>query len=72
MNVKDGGKHPFMRDAMWNGEVQHMVNDDGTQKGMKTVLEERGINTSSMNAAKMREELQTFQASHVIPMIPMI
>ncbi len=59
---------------MWNGvgRFSEMVNDDSTQKGMKTVLEERGINTSGMNAAKMREKLQTFQASHVIPMIPMI
>lgn len=69
MNIKDGGKQPFMRDTMWNGEVQRMINDDGIQKGMRTVLEERGIDTSSMNAAKMREELLTFQASHVVPMI---
>ena len=60
---------PFMRDTVWNGEVQGMVSDDGTQKGMRTVLEERGINTSSMTTVKMREELQTFQASYIVLMI---
>ncbi len=58
-----------MRDTVWNGEVQGMVSDDGTQKGMRTVLEERGINTSSMTTVKMREELQTFQASYIVLMI---
>ena len=34
-------------------EDQTMVMDDGTPKGMKMVLEERGINTSRMNADNM-------------------
>ena len=29
MNVKDGGKQPFMRDSVWNGSVQRMVTDEG-------------------------------------------
>ena len=43
MNVKDGGKQPFMMDTTWQGHVQRMVTDAGVQKGMKTVLEERGV-----------------------------
>ena len=46
MNVKDGGKQPFMKDTTWNGTVQTIVWPDGVQKGMKTVLEERGVLTS--------------------------
>ncbi len=63
MNVRDGGKQPFLRDTVWQGNVQRLVTSAGVQKGMKTVLEERGVNTSGMNAQKMREELQQFQVS---------
>ena len=31
MNVRDGGKQPFMRDTVWDGEPQSMVTDDGVQ-----------------------------------------
>lgn len=58
MNVKDGGKQPFMRDTMWNGANQRMVTDDGLQKGMKTVLEERGVDTRGMNADKLRRQFE--------------
>ncbi|ORU94723.1 MAG: hypothetical protein A6F71_09525 [Cycloclasticus sp. symbiont of Poecilosclerida sp. M] len=61
MNVKDGGKQPFMMDTWWDGEVQTMTLEDGRQKGMKTVLEERGVNTHGMNADKLREELKLFE-----------
>ena len=54
MNVRPGGAQPAMRDTMWGRRVQKMVLDDGTPKGMKMVLEERGINTSNMNADDMR------------------
>lgn len=33
MNVRDGGKQPFMRDTMWDGRVQIMVTPQGVQKG---------------------------------------
>ena len=36
MNVKDGGKQPFMRDTVWRGCVQRMVTDEGVQKGMRS------------------------------------
>lgn len=54
MNVKDGGKQPFMKDTVWDGFVQRMVTDDGIQKGMKTVLEERDVDTQGLNAKKLR------------------
>ena len=54
MNVQPGGAQPAMRDTMWGRRVQKMVMDDGTPKGMKMVLEERGINTRNMNADDMR------------------
>ncbi len=62
MNVRDGGKQPFMKDTEWNGKLQRMVTDEGLQKGMKTVLEEREVDTRGMNASKMKEVLQQFQA----------
>ena len=64
MNVRDGGKQPFMRDTVWDGETQQMTTAEGLQKGMKTVLEERGIDAHGMNAAKIRERLHQFQASY--------
>ena len=46
-----------MRDTEWNGQVQKMTLPDGTPKGMKLVLQEREIDVTGMNAAKMREVL---------------
>ena len=46
-----------MRDTMWAGRVQKMLNDAGIPKGMKAILEERGINTSRMKADDMRAVL---------------
>lgn len=61
MNVSDGGKQPFMRDTVWDGKVQKMTTEDGIQKGMKCVLEERGVDTHRMKAADMRKELRKFE-----------
>ena len=44
MNVGRGGKQPKMRDTIWNGAIQQMVDDMGTPKGMNMVLEESGVN----------------------------
>ena len=55
MNVHPGGKQPIMRDTTWNGTHQSMVLSDGQSKGMKFVLQERGINTKGLNTAKMRD-----------------
>ena len=54
MNVKPGGKQPKMRDTMWAGKVQKMTFSIGVPKGMKKVLEERGINTDTLNGDQMR------------------
>ena len=55
MNVGPGGKQPVMKDTVFDGKVQKLVNDSGSPKGMKLVLQERGIDTLGMNALKMRE-----------------
>jgi hypothetical protein len=60
MNVNPGGKQPKMRSTQWNGEEQLMVLTDGRPKGMKLVLEERGIGTLGMNSDDMREALSMF------------
>ena len=57
MNVRPGGKQPRLRDTVFNGQTQSMVLGDGQPKGMKLVLEERGVDTTGMNADKMRQEL---------------
>lgn len=57
MNVKPGGKQVIMHDTEWNGQVQKMMLPDGTPKGMKLVLQEREIDVTCMNAARMREVL---------------
>ena len=58
MNVSDGGKQPKRRDTIWNGQVQSMVNASGEPKGLKTVLEERNVDTSRMNKADMIKVLE--------------
>ena len=57
MNVKPGGMQKIMRDTSWNGRIQKMYFMQGGRKvakGMKLVLEERGILTDGMNADMMR------------------
>ncbi len=39
------------------GRFKNWFNDSGIPKGMKLVLQERGIDTLGMNALKMREVL---------------
>lgn len=57
MNVKLGGKQRVMRDGWWGGKVQKMVTSSGVPKGLRMVLEERGVDTRGMNADKLREVL---------------
>ena len=57
MNVKPGGKQPVMIDTVWNGEVQKLADENGYPKGMKLVLQERGVDTKGMNASEMRDTL---------------
>ena len=66
LNVRDGGKRPFVRDIVWHAEIHQMVTAEDVQKGMRTVLEERVVDTRGMNTKKMREQLHQFQASYDI------
>lgn len=54
MNVKPGGMQPKMRTTMWAGKEQKMCYDNGTPKGMRAVLEERGINTETLIGPQMQ------------------
>lgn len=58
MNVKPGGAQPKMHDTIWGGRIQRMVFPDGTPKGMKEVLCERGVNVTKMKGDEMRAILQ--------------
>lgn len=58
MNVEDGGKQPFQRDTLWNGQPQRMVTASGKQKGLRTVLQERSVDTSGMLKADMVKKLE--------------
>lgn len=60
MNVGRGGKQPKMRDTQWAGGIQKLVDETDIPKGMRIVLEERGINTTGMKASDMRQKLKTF------------
>ena len=60
MNVGPGGKQPIMRDTTWNGALQTMVRADSKAKGMKMILEERGVDTKNMRAEDMRKKLKTY------------
>ena len=62
MNVGSGGAQPRMRDTIWDGRVQIMVLADGRPKGMRIILQERGIDTTRMKAADMRFVLGNQQA----------
>ena len=55
MNVRPGGKQPLMRDTVWEGSVQTLVGENGVAKGMKAILQERGVNTKGMKAKDTRE-----------------
>ena len=57
MNVNPGGKQRVMRDGFWNGKLQKMNYTIGVPKGLRVVLEERGVNTKGLNADQMREIL---------------
>jgi hypothetical protein len=55
MNLKDGGKNaPRQRNATWDGQPQLMTLPDGTPKGLRTVLMERGGWVPGMSVAEAR------------------
>lgn len=59
MNVNPGSKQRVMRDGWWNGKPQKMNYALGVPKGMRVVLEERGISTHHMVADQIREVLNS-------------
>ena len=60
MNVGSGGRQPVTRNTYFHGKQQMMTLLNGQPKGMRMVLEERGIRTNGINASRMREELLKF------------
>ena len=56
MNVNPGRKQWKMCDGWWGGKPYPMMTN-GVPKGLRLVLEERGVNTRGMTADKMRESL---------------
>jgi hypothetical protein len=55
MNLKDGGKNaPRQRNTTWDGQPQLMTLPDGTPKGLRTVLMERGGWVPGMTVAEAR------------------
>ena len=61
MNVNPGGKQPKMHDTVKpNGELQRMVDASGVPKGLRRVLEERGVNVTGMVRADMVKALSEF------------
>ena len=51
--LKDGGPR-HVRDTVWAGKPQSMVLSDGSAKGLRTILTERGIFVSTIKADDMR------------------
>ena len=54
MNVNVGGAQPRMCNTMWDDRAQRMVLSDGRPKGLRLILQERGIDTDRMKAQDMR------------------
>jgi len=79
MNLKPGGEQPVMRDTIFDGKIQEMVfpNDYpdeklcGKPKGMKVILQERGLWRSNLkayckNSNVSLEENLTCCARHIL------
>ena len=62
MNVNPGGKQPRMHDTVKpNGNLQTMVDEHGVPKGLRRVLEERGVNVTNMIRKDMVKALSEFR-----------
>ena len=60
MNAKPGGAQPVMHDTYYNGKLQRMVLPDGTPKGLRLVLEERGVNVKGMKLEDMQAKMAMY------------
>ena len=56
MNVGSGGKLSHVKDTTWEGQLQKLVDDQVVPKGMKKVLEERGVDTTGLRASDLRKK----------------
>ena len=65
MNVNPGGKQSVIRDTVWAGKQQKMTFALGIPKGLRRVLEERGINTSSLTGPQMKKFCLTMMISRI-------
>ena len=57
MNVKPGEDQPALRDKGWlpgSGIIQCILDTNGLARGIKKVLEEQGVNTSTLTGPRMR------------------
>ena len=64
MNVKPGGAKKILRDTTYNGKAQRMYYISGGQKvakGMKRVLEERGISTEERMLTGCERQFRNMQ-----------
>ena len=59
MNVNPGGKQRVMRDGWWDCKPQKMNYTLGMPKGLRVVLQKRGVDTRNMNAEQMRRVLKS-------------
>ena len=63
MNKRPGGGQACMRDTMWQGKVQKLVDENGVPKGMEKVLVERGFNPTHVKKFKV-DEMRTILKNH--------
>jgi len=54
LNIKDRGNQHALRDTVWKGEVQKLTLEDGTPKGPRRILQERGLFKNPMEKEKRR------------------
>ena len=60
MNIYPGGKQAIMRDTIWDRKTQKMVLPDGTPKGMKLVLQKRGVDVKSKKIISQKQFIVRF------------
>lgn len=55
MNKGPSGAQPKMRDTVWDGQPQRMVDANGIPKGLERVLQERGVDTRGKKKAELAD-----------------
>ena len=70
MNLKPGGKQPIMYDTYWKGTLQCMVFPNGTPKGLKNIMMERGIKVRGLKLQCRRHATRNYIPSRFIDKQP--